>query len=463
MIDAAAIDADLRRYATPDERAELDALLSAPMMPPLRYRSLHPKQQAFVDSVAKRKIIRAGRRGGKTVGVAQAALRAFDAGQRVLYAAPTEDQVKRFWFEVKRGLQPRIDANLVYKNETEHVLERPKTMNRIRAKTAWNADTLRGDYADLLILDEWQLMNEDAWELVGAPMLLDNNGDAIFIYTPPSIRTVFTSKARDKRHAAKLYKKAEADTTGRWQAFHFTSHDNPFVSTEALSDIVKDMSHLAYDQEIMAEDKETVPGALWSHETLDAHRVAIAPHLVRCGVAMDPAATSSATADEMGIIAGGIDARKHGYVVEDQSLRGTPMEAARRAIQVYDRLQADAIIVEVNNGGEWIETTINLVAAEMFRNRDRAAQTVNVVRVTATRGKQTRAEPVSALDEQGRIHHVGAFQELEEQLCSWVPGQSSPDRLDARVWLFAWCLVGALPTNIAPRSIGVGQSNMHVG
>ena len=103
------------------------------------------------------------------------------------------------------------------------MIERPGSDQRIRAKTAWNADTLRGDYADLLILDEWQLMNEEAWEVVGAPMLLDNNGDAVFIYTPPSLHSRSTSKARDPRHAAKLFQRAQADTTGRWEVFHFTS------------------------------------------------------------------------------------------------------------------------------------------------------------------------------------------------------------------------------------------------
>ena len=89
---------------------------------------------------------------------------------------------------------------------TEHTVEKLGTMQRIRAKTAWNADTLRGDFADLLILDEWQLMNESAWEDVGAPMLLDNNGDAIFIYAPPSLKFRSVTKARDPLYAAKMFK-----------------------------------------------------------------------------------------------------------------------------------------------------------------------------------------------------------------------------------------------------------------
>ena len=149
-----------------------------------------------------------------------------------------------------------IRLGYLKKNESEHYIERPGTEQRIKAKTAWDADSMRGDYADLLMLDEFHLMNEDTWEVIGAPMLLDNNGDAVFVYTPPSLRSAGISKARDPRHAAKLFKMAQTDTTGRWQAFHFTSHDNPHTSREALAEIARDMSTQSYRQEILAEDDE---------------------------------------------------------------------------------------------------------------------------------------------------------------------------------------------------------------
>ena len=222
----------------------------------------HAKQELFRRSKAKRKVIRAGRRGGKTTGSAIIAVDYFLAGKRVLYAAPTIDQVEAFWFEVCNALEEPIQAKLFNKNETEHSIEFPGTKQRIRAKTAWNADTLRGDYADLLILEEWQLSNEDAWEVVGAPMLLDNDGDAIFIYTPPSLRSTGTSKARDPRHAAKLYLKAQEDKSGRWETFHFTSYDNPHLNRVALNEITKDMSRDAFRHEIMAEDDDMELGRL---------------------------------------------------------------------------------------------------------------------------------------------------------------------------------------------------------
>ena len=247
----------------------------------VRLRSLqgHPKQAAFVASPAKRRIARAGRRGGKTVGAAQIALKWFLAGRRVLYATPTQDQLDAFWWEVKRALGDVIDAGVYYKNETMHFIEVPGTKNRIRAKTAWNADTLRGDYADGLILDEFHLIDETAWSEVGAPMLMDNNGDAVFIYTPPSMRSRSVTKARDPLHAPKLFKHANGDhrscqhpaseqDEGRWSAHHWTSKDNPHVTEEALAETRRDMTELAWRQESEAEDIENVPGALWKPEMI---------------------------------------------------------------------------------------------------------------------------------------------------------------------------------------------------
>ncbi len=224
--------------------------------PVVHLRPPHPKQAEFVDCTAKRIIVRAGRRGGKTVGVAIKALIAFLAGKRVLYTAPTSEQTDRFWYEITTALAEAIQAGAYKLDKGERYIERPGTLNRIKAKTAWDADSLRGDYADTLIFDEWQLTNEDAWEVVGSPMLIDTNGDAVFIYTPPSLRSAGISKAHDPRHAAKMFKAALADTTGRWAAFHFTSHDNPHISQQGLAEIMQDMSRASYRQEILAEDDE---------------------------------------------------------------------------------------------------------------------------------------------------------------------------------------------------------------
>ena len=382
----------------------------------------HAKQRQFIESAAKRKIIRAGRRGGKTVGMSIYAVERFLAGRRVLYAAPTSEQIDRFWTTVTRALEEPIKAKIFYKNETEHVIELPGTEQRIRAKTAWNADTLRGDYADELILDEWQLMNEEAWEVVGAPMLLDNNGNATFIYTPPSLRSRSVSKANDPQHAAKLYKRASQDTSGRWGVFNFTSHDNTHLSRDALAEIAKDMTALAYRMEILAEDVDEAPGALWTRGNLERDRVIKVPDLERVVVGVDPSASS--TGDEAGIVTAG-KRGDHGYTIGDDSIQGSPQVWATAAVTAYHRHRADCIVAEKNNGGEMVAAVIKQVDPD-----------VPVKLVWASRGKNTRAEPISAMSEQGRDHHAGSFPHLEDELCLWVPGSESPNRLDAKVWAY---------------------------
>ncbi|MFA5355290.1 MAG: hypothetical protein WC302_00930 [Candidatus Paceibacterota bacterium] len=384
------------------------------------------KQKQFINSKAKRKMVKAGRRGGKTVGVGIFGTEEFLAGKRVLYAAPTSEQIGRFWAVVTRALYEPVKAKKLYKNESEHYIEVPGTENRIKAKTAWNADSLRGDYADVIIFDEFQLMNEDAWNLVGAPMMLDTNGDAIFIYTPPSLRTRSVSKANDLQHAAKMFakmKEQQKTNPKRYETFHFTSMDNPHLSRGALKEITGDMSSIAYRMEILAEDVNEVPGALWKRDVIQATRVYTLPDkLEKIVVAVDPSASS--TGDECGVITTG-RLQKHGYVLRDDSVQGPPLKWAQAAIAAFYQAGAMYIVAEKNNGGEMI---LNVIA--------QVDNQVKVKLVHASKSKRTRAEPVSVIYEQGRIHHLGEFPRLEDEMCLWTPGDPSPNRMDALVWGF---------------------------
>jgi len=399
----------------------------------VKLRSPHSKQEEIRQSKTKRKIIRAGRRGGKTVIAATICVDKFLEGLRPLYATPTSDQLDTWWYEIKRALADPIEAGIYKKNETEHTIEREGTKNRIKGKTAWNADMLRGDYSDFLVLDEYQLMNEDTWEIVGAPMLLDNDGDAMFIYTPPSLHSHSVSKARDPRHAAKMFKKAQSDTSGRWQVFHFTSEDNPHISTVALVEITQDMSRLSYRQEILAEDIDDVPGALWTRELIAKSRVSQYPTLTRIVVGVDPPGGRT----ECGIVTAGIGPDEHGYILEDRTLQGSPDTWADATLTAYNRNMADMVVGEQNYGGDMVESTI-MQAAKARQ------QIVRYKKVHASRGKAVRAEPVVAGFEQGRVHLVGEFPYLEDEMCQWVPGETkeSPNRVDAMVWAITELMLG---------------------
>jgi phage terminase large subunit-like protein len=184
-------------------------------------------------------------------------------------------------------------------------------------------------------------------------------------------------------------------------------------------------------QELNAEILGDLPGALWSQVGLDTYRVRDIPQLGRIVVAVDPAVTNTDTSDEHGIIVAGItdDADQRGVVLDDQSMTGTPGEWAQKAVQAYNYWNADAIVVEVNQGGDMVAHTIRTVAPN-----------VRIKQVRASRGKHVRAEPVAALYEQGRIAHVGSFAALENQMLQMTQagfqGTGSPDRLDAMVWAF---------------------------
>ncbi|WP_329592137.1 terminase family protein [Streptomyces sp. NBC_01362] len=186
-------------------------------------------------------------------------------------------------------------------------------------------------------------------------------------------------------------------------------------------------------QELDGELLQDIEGALWSRTRLDATRVGAVPPLVRIVVSIDPAAKGGDESDEMGIIVAGLGqayipdrngfARRHGYILDDLSGRMSPEECMRKAAQAYHAWKADLVIAEVNNGGDWIGTTLRQIDP-----------TVNYDTVTATRGKATRAEPAAAVFDQLAAHIVTSLPELEGQLVTWVPGDDSPDRLDAMVW-----------------------------
>ncbi len=189
-------------------------------------------------------------------------------------------------------------------------------------------------------------------------------------------------------------------------------------------------------QELEAEMLDDMPGGLWQRGIIEATRTRTLPELSRVVVAIDPAVSASEDADETGIIVAGRDADGHGYVLADASGRYAPAEWARIAIAAYGAHQADRVVAEINNGGEMVEATLRMIDPN-----------VPFSAVRATRGKVARAEPVAALYEQGRIHHIGAFPQLEDQMCSFTTDFDrkatgySPDRVDALVWAFTELLV----------------------
>jgi phage terminase large subunit-like protein len=235
------------------------------------------------------------------------------------------------------------------------------------------------------------------------------------------------------------------------------------LSDEFLEDVTGGLTGRLSRQELEGEliDAE---GALWSYEMIDASRVAcrcghlpgkhpdetagqcidhdcpctayrpVHPELVYIVVAVDPAVTNDDGSDETGIVIAGKGADGHGYVLLDASFKGHPADVARKVTGLYETYRANWIVAEVNNGGDYIGALIKGVNPN-----------VGYKKVRATHGKYLRAEPIAALYEQGRVHHLQRFERMEEQMCTFEPGsKESPDRLDALVYALTECKIEGL-------------------
>lgn len=204
----------------------------------------HPKQREILASKSKRKVVCAGRRGGKTTMIASYSVQSFLNGRRVIYGTPVSKQLKDYWGLVKKYLKPLIKSGHIYKNETDKYLRWAHDDDdgpMISAQTAYDADTWRGGHGDVIIYDEYAFMHPSVWEVVGSPMLLDTGGEAWFISTP-----------NRKNHFYANYMRGIDDQDARWQSFRFTSHDNPHLNEDALRELSEDMTEDNFKQEIMA-------------------------------------------------------------------------------------------------------------------------------------------------------------------------------------------------------------------
>lgn len=261
---------------------------------------------------------------------------------------------------------------------------------------------------------------QDTWDMLMFGLRLGDSPQTVVTTTPRPVSVV-------KRLIADAQ-----DGTGRVVVTGGSTYDNAANLAADFIDEIRDKyegTRLGR-QEIDAHVLTDTPGALWHLARIDELRVAKAPDLDRIVVAIDPPVSSGEKADECGIVVAGVAANRHAYVLADLSERGlSPSEWARKAIAAYRRFDADRIVAEINNGGEMVELTLRQVDAN-----------ISYRAVRASRGKVTRAEPIAALYDQGRVHHVNTLPRLEDQMCDFAIDFDksrkgySPDRVDALVW-----------------------------
>ena len=236
-------------------------------------------------------------------------------------------------------------------------------------------------------------------------------------------RFVVTTTPKRNELTRALLARAEAEPDKVRLVRGRTLDNRANLGAGVVEELERQMTAHQVRQELYGELVDDVEGALWTLDLVERSRVRAVPDLDRVVVGVDPAATSGPNADQTGIVVVGRRG-DDAYVLDDRTLRAGPDGWARAAILAYEDHEADVIVAEVNQGGEMV--------TQVLRTIDSG---VRIRTVHASRGKQVRAEPVVARYEQGHVHHVGVLADLEDQLCSWVPGQgASPDRLDALVW-----------------------------
>jgi len=298
--------------------------------------------------------------------------------------------------------------------------------------SAEQPDRLRGPQCGLIWADEvaaWQYQQE-AWDMAMFGFR-KGNPKAVVTTTPkptPMIKDMMTTKG-------------VVITKG-----------NSYENRDNLAEVFFDTVIKRYEgtrlgqQEIHAEILEDTPGALWTYDIISENRCTYEDFkkidLVKVAVAIDPAVTSTTSSNETGIVAGGIDKDGEGYILADRTGKYTPIGWAKKAIELFAHVKGDRILAEVNNGGGMVETTLRSVQPN-----------IPYAKVHASRGKRTRAEPISALYEQGLVHHVGVFPGLEDQMTVWdaTDGSDSPDRVDALVWLLTYLMLNRHPGKATSR------------
>ena len=288
-----------------------------------------------------------------------------------------------------------------------------KNESIIQTFSADTPDSLRGPQFHFAWTDElaaWQY--EDTWNQLQFGLRLGNNP-----------QTVITTTPRPTKLIKDLVKR---DTTIVTRGSTFDNADN--LSESALLEMQMRYGGTRLgQQELYGAVLDDNPGALWNRANLEATRVKASevPVLVRVVVGVDPAVTSGEDSDSTGIVVAGLSSDGNYYVLADDTIKASPQVWAEKAISSFEQHKADRIIAEVNNGGDLVVHLLQQVK-----------NTVPVKKVTASRGKAVRAEPIAALFEQGRAHLVGYYPELEDQMCEWESGtnMSSPDRMDAMVW-----------------------------
>jgi phage terminase large subunit-like protein len=367
-------------------------------------------------------LIQAGRGWGKTrTGAEWVRLQVESGKRRIALVGPTAADCRDVMVEGESGILSICEGNRPLYEPSKRRLTWPNGA----IATTYSADEperLRGPQHDSAWCDEpgaWKYATQ-AWDMLMFGLRLGDDPRVVATTTPRPIAlirdllkspTTVVTRGRTADNAANLAPAFLEQIVGKYQGTRLGR------------------------QELEGELLDDHPGALWSRAKIDELRIPYSPWpLRRVIVAIDPAVTSNEDSDETGIVVAAIDADKQGCILADLSGRYSADDWARAAVNAYHEYRADKIIGEVNNGGDLIEKVVRTVDPK-----------VSYKAVRASRGKIVRAEPIAALYAQGRVHHVGNYEQMEDQMCAFTPdgytGSGSPDRADAAVWALSELMI----------------------
>ena len=290
--------------------------------------------------------------------------------------------------------------------------------------TADEPDRLRGPQHTKLWADELAVWRyPEAWDMAMLGLRLGDSPQAIITTTPKPTRLI--KELRNRSHL-------ESDPLGKVVLTRGSTYENEANLAPAfLAEIVQRYEGTRLgQQELHAEILDEIEGALWTGTMIDAGRVKAGevPQMERKVVAVDPATTHGPDADETAISVAGRGTDAEFYVLEAEGLRASPETWGSRVLGLYDQHEANVIVAETNQGGEMVASVLRSVCSRSGRAMPR------LIMVHAKKGKVLRAEPIVALYEQGRVHHVGLFPVLEEEQTSFPVASEFDDRVDATVY-----------------------------
>ena len=374
----------------------------------------------------------AGRGAGKTRTASEwlTAQAASQPGTRWAVIAPTYGDARDTCIEGESGLLAALNrAGAIETGAWNRSLGEIRLLNgsRIKLFSGEEPERLRGPQHHGAWVDELAAFKypREAWDQLMFGLRLGSHPRVMISTTPKPIPLVRELLQRDD------------GTVAITRGSTFDNADN--LAPTALQEFLARYEGTRLGrQELYGEILDDVEGALFTRALLDEHRTQAAPASpTRTVIAIDPAVTAGEDSDWTGIIAASTDGHA-AWILADYTMKGSPDEWAQRAVWAAREHEADAIVAEVNNGGDMVPRMIRLVDGN-----------IRIREVRASRGKVLRAEPVAALAEQGRLHIVGNLPDLEEQMTGWIPGMPSPDRLDALVWAVTELLL----TRPAPRPV----------